>query len=36
MVRKIAAIYIEEEMRQEKTLLEYVYIKIIILLGETL
>lgn len=36
MVRKIAVIYIEEEMRQEKTLLEYVYIKIIILLGETL
>ena len=36
MVRKIAVIYIEEEMCQEKTLLEYVYIKIIILLGETL
>ena len=36
MVRKITIIYIEEEIGQQKTLLKYVFIKIIILLGVTL
>ena len=35
MVRKITIIYFEEELGQEKTL-KQVYIKIMILLGETL